>query len=273
MSIARMPTEYEQALLLVAGSSGIEVLERQEQWRVTANFDRLPRKINRQEAESLGFVFGDNLDELFVSVKAPEGWSIVRTDHSMWSNYVDEQGRIRGRQFYKGAFYDMDAFGSFNSRFYIEHEYEELPEPKMITVLVDEWKEVDRQDPYSYSRSSFDEYGFDDEYMFIRSQGMVIHRKGNPRIKVVDGVAYEKVKVKQQVPESPVKPWGDRTSRVVVKDRANPDQILFATKWRKNSQKPPKSYDIYNKPDYWRQPAVKWLNKNLPDWSSITAYW
>lgn len=273
---SRAPTEYEQTLLRVTGSSGIEVLERQEQMRVTANFNRLPRKGPKAEAESLGFVFGENIEDgtdLFVAVTAPDGWDIKRTDHSMWSNFVDEQGRIRGRQFYKGAFYDLDAFYSFNSRFYVETEYEELPPPVMVDTFVEEWKDIGHQSTYHGYRTHFDDYGYDDEYMFIRAQGMMKVRAKNSKIKIVDGVIYEKVKVKTQVPKDPPKPWSERLKRHVVRDRANPEAVLFSTKWFKCGRKPPKSYDIYNKPDYFMAPAFKWLATNYPNYADVTAYW
>ena len=49
-------------------------------------------------------------DPLFVDAQLPDGWRVEATDHSMWSNLLDDQGMVRGSIFYKAAFYDRDAF-------------------------------------------------------------------------------------------------------------------------------------------------------------------
>lgn len=49
-------------------------------------------------------------DDLFFEVELPAGWKIVATDHTMWSNLIDEDGKITASIFYKAAFYDRDAF-------------------------------------------------------------------------------------------------------------------------------------------------------------------
>lgn len=71
--------------------------------------------------EFLGMVEGD---KLFQYVKLPPGWQKVATDHSMWSNLVDDKGRIRARIFYKAACYDRDARLSLTTRFGIQYEYD-----------------------------------------------------------------------------------------------------------------------------------------------------
>ena len=80
----------------------------------------LPKKINggnRAEFEAIGIVFHDPVegDPLFINCTLPQGWTKQKTDHSMWSNLVDEQGKIRATIFYKAAFYDRDAFMSLES--------------------------------------------------------------------------------------------------------------------------------------------------------------
>lgn len=85
----------------------------------------LPRKITNSEKsiyEKLGIKVLENKtdDPLFVKVILPDGWKIVPTDHSMWSNLVDHLGRKRAMIFYKAAFYDRDAHISFNSRYTYE---------------------------------------------------------------------------------------------------------------------------------------------------------
>lgn len=48
-------------------------------------------------------------DDLFVDVTLPTGWSIRPTDHSMWSELVNEAGEVVASIFYKAAFYDRRA--------------------------------------------------------------------------------------------------------------------------------------------------------------------
>lgn len=62
-------------------------------------------------------------DDLFYSVELPEGWEIKATGHSMWNDVIDDKGRERISFFYKGAFYDRDAFSNF------EHRYDYTIEP------------------------------------------------------------------------------------------------------------------------------------------------
>lgn len=52
-------------------------------------------------------------DDLFMDVILPKGWALKPTDHSMWSDLVDEQGVKRAAVFYKAAFYDRKAFIRF----------------------------------------------------------------------------------------------------------------------------------------------------------------
>ena len=56
-----------------------------------------------------GIVFGEPIDELFVSVVLPAGWEIKPSNHSMYSDLVDESGKVRAEIFYKAAFYDRKA--------------------------------------------------------------------------------------------------------------------------------------------------------------------
>lgn len=64
------------------------------------------------ELVALGFTRGEAVegDDLFVNATLPEGWSKEPTDHSMWSQIVDERGIKRVAIFYKAAFYDRKAF-------------------------------------------------------------------------------------------------------------------------------------------------------------------
>lgn len=61
---------------------------------------------------ALGIEWGELLpdDPLFRYAKLPPGWSKRPTEHSMWSEIVDEHGVVRADVFYKAAFYDRKAF-------------------------------------------------------------------------------------------------------------------------------------------------------------------
>ena len=57
-----------------------------------------------------GVMFGSICeDELFREATLPPGWKKVATDHSMWTDLVDEGGQVRASIFYKAAFYDRGA--------------------------------------------------------------------------------------------------------------------------------------------------------------------
>jgi hypothetical protein len=85
----------------------------------------LPRECSyctREQLEQLGIMFGKDVDDLFIEATLPPGWSKQPTEHSMWSQLVDEQGRERARIFYKAAFYDRKAHISLSRRFSVRVE-------------------------------------------------------------------------------------------------------------------------------------------------------
>ena len=45
------------------------------------------------------------------------------TDHSMWSNILDQNGMVRGKMFYKAAFYDRSAHMYLSTRYQICTDY------------------------------------------------------------------------------------------------------------------------------------------------------
>lgn len=95
---------------------GIEAQEAAGQATLVAGpwFPKDMMGVTRQELEGLGFKFGSDVDDLFVSAQFPTGWKKVATDHSMWSDIVDDKGCVRGSIFYKAAFYDRKAHLSWN---------------------------------------------------------------------------------------------------------------------------------------------------------------
>lgn len=76
-----------------------------------------PKQTQQQRLEAVGFVFGEQVDDLFVRCQLPPGWTKQAEDHSMWSRLEDEHGRKRASIFYKAAFYDRSAHLSLEQRF------------------------------------------------------------------------------------------------------------------------------------------------------------
>jgi hypothetical protein len=100
----------------------------------------------------------NNDDKLFVDVRLPEGWKVIPTDHSMWSNLVDENESPRGSIFYKAAFYDRSAFMNISPRYtidseYIESERDETGSSMRFVKAVDnkQNKELWRSEKHGYS--------------------------------------------------------------------------------------------------------------------------
>jgi hypothetical protein len=114
--------------LVASTPGGIERQEAEGQRQLASVFTALPKDIDRVTGEAFGFTFGDNADEIFVNVIAPEGWSIRPTDHSMHSDIVDDLGRVRGGIFYKAAFYDRRASGHWSTRYRIDADYAPPPD-------------------------------------------------------------------------------------------------------------------------------------------------
>lgn len=113
-------------------SGAIEKQEKMGQLRA-CQAQQLPQygTTNREDWESLGFKFGGKVDELFVAVTMPDGWKFERTDHSMHSNLLDEQGRIRAKMFYKAAVYDRRADIQLQRRYSI-NSFRDNDEPDTI---------------------------------------------------------------------------------------------------------------------------------------------
>lgn len=91
----------------------------------------------------LGFVFGEALDDVFMTATFPEGWTREATDHSMWSRISDAQGRVRVDVFYKAAFYDRNADATLRCRFTTGFYYDEQSQQSPAGgVILDDEKEV-----------------------------------------------------------------------------------------------------------------------------------
>lgn len=117
MAIRNTKEESGLAMLLDAMMRGttdgqIERQEAQGQRDLVASTQLPVEGSDDPDVLALGIEFGEQTpgDDLFREAKLPEGWSKQATEHSMWSNVVDETGKTRASVFYKAAFYDRKAF-------------------------------------------------------------------------------------------------------------------------------------------------------------------
>jgi len=119
--------------IVASTPGGIEAQEKRGQME-QAEKQTLPLELRgREHFEALGFVFGSPVEGIFQEATFPPGWKKEPTDHSMWSDIVDDKGRKRGAIFYKAAFYDRSAHANLSSRFHVANDY---PESGPITVKV-----------------------------------------------------------------------------------------------------------------------------------------
>lgn len=109
--------------MVAATPGGIERQEAMGQAALVGTKNTLPKECPRVQLEKLGFVFGNDVDDLFVNVTFPAGWSKKATDHSMWSDLLDAKGRKRGSIFYKAAFYDRSSHMGLNQRYTCGSQY------------------------------------------------------------------------------------------------------------------------------------------------------
>ena len=140
--------------LIASTPGGIERQEAAGQ-RTLVESAMLPKEISgatREQLTALGFKFGADVDELFVSCELPRGWTKRGTDHSMHSGLLDEQGRKRAGIFYKAAFYDRRARMNMRRRFNVEPYRDGSQKGHMRCIVTDgdevvfdsgEWKQGD----------------------------------------------------------------------------------------------------------------------------------
>lgn len=92
-------------------SDYIEGMEAEGQKQVVADSEVMPADGPWDALRTLGF--GEPVpiegDDMFVRTRLPEGWAKQPTNHSMWSEVIDERGIERVAVFYKAAFYDRSA--------------------------------------------------------------------------------------------------------------------------------------------------------------------
>ena len=118
---------------VAATPGGIEAQEAKGQEDFVES-QTLPIDCPKEQLEMLGFVFKDAVDDIFVNVVFPEGWTIVPTNHSMWSDLVDPKQNKRGSIFYKAAFYDRRAHLHLNRAITLTQNYD-LKEALQFLVM------------------------------------------------------------------------------------------------------------------------------------------
>jgi len=145
------------AYAMVMGSSvAIEHQEAQGQ-RQFVESDTLPMDIRGEERailETFGVKFLGAVpgDDAFQYVELPLGWRKTPTDHSMWSELMDEKGRKRASIFYKAAHYDRRANLSLCHRFSVKFDYDRLKrEGIYVAHVMDGDRVIHTTDPVDHA--------------------------------------------------------------------------------------------------------------------------
>jgi hypothetical protein len=119
---------------MVVGPDAMITRQEAQGQRDLVNNATLPRSgCAREELEAMGIIVRADVDDLFMSVTLPAGWKKQATDHSMWSDLLDDQGRKRAAIFYKAAFYDRDASITLCRRINVTRRY---GDDDMVSVAV-----------------------------------------------------------------------------------------------------------------------------------------
>jgi hypothetical protein len=109
---AKMALALDALIFPQGDGAAILAQEARGQAQLVAS-ESLPTDTGGHDADfiALGFTFGDPDpgDPLFRPATLPAYWTRRATDHSMWSEIVDGDDRVRVMIFYKAAFYDRRA--------------------------------------------------------------------------------------------------------------------------------------------------------------------
>jgi hypothetical protein len=119
--------------LLNAGKNGAGIVadEQRQAAKAVLDGDRLARLAKngtstpdeRARFEALGIVFGNDYDDLLVTVTLPEGWKLgyAGGGDSRHMGLIDDKGRMRAPQFVKGASYDRYASIYLKPRYHVSY--------------------------------------------------------------------------------------------------------------------------------------------------------
>lgn len=124
----RSPSPFDPAAFLLLahalGSNGAHEAELKAAQQDLVQSDTLPKRgiegFLQFGVEVIGPVPGDNY---VMFVKLPPGWKKRATAHEMWSELLDEQGRVRGAMF-RGPFYDRGDYITVTPKYGVETDVE-----------------------------------------------------------------------------------------------------------------------------------------------------
>jgi len=147
--------EFTENFIAAATPGGIERQERQKQQELVRN-EQLPIKLGspKEFFDKLGFKFGRPIDKMLQEGTLPEGWTKIASPfHSMYSYVLDQKKRARWTIFFKGAFYDYEAFGWALSRRYTvrvqcDYKFKGPGEKPLWGEVHDNGVEFDRKEEY-----------------------------------------------------------------------------------------------------------------------------
>lgn len=224
----------------------------------------------RGEAVRLGFIIGEEQDDLFTAVTPPKGWGLRYTDHGMYKDIVDVKGRLRGSMFYKAASWDRDAFFHFKTRYFIDMEkpdkYWELVRPPIKTHKVTRkvyLTDAELRDEYSGRRGYSSDYPEDFDFALTPYGRSSLMRATGRR-------PYKMVEVDEPLPDDQQTPPQSYEMRAVVRDRAT-GAVLFGADPFTHPAEGYKGVQDYE--DGARAVCLAWLNEHRPDHNDVVAYW
>lgn len=122
-AIAALATDDIDNFFAAAAPGGIEAQEAAGQKKLCKDASLLPIDLGYsaviwpQIEEAWSIKHGKVVDKVFYSVQLPEGWKIKPTNHSMWSDLIDQNGSTRAAIFFKAAFYDYEANMNLQTRY------------------------------------------------------------------------------------------------------------------------------------------------------------
>lgn len=152
--------------MIASTPGGIEAQEADGQQAMVSS-QQLPKDSlleHREQLEKIGFVFGREIDDVFMEVTLPAGWTKKPTDHSMWSDLLDAQGRKRAGIFYKAAFYDRNGFINWANRYSVDviltdgrnlYDIDREEETNVIGIATDGGKEIFRTEVRRTTRENY----------------------------------------------------------------------------------------------------------------------
>jgi len=87
---------------------------------------RLPTEANEEDATRFYGAMGINVlrmpkcDDILLDAELPAGWRVKATDHSMWSEIIDSNGRKRISVFHKNSVMERSAYADIIRRYGVD---------------------------------------------------------------------------------------------------------------------------------------------------------